>query len=164
MTDSTEVPPGQLQARLVERMLKAAQSLAKPYDQLTEGKQRTFLRKLEDVARGLIYTTHSTIASNGYATVNVTLGQLTVEKGVIKGKFEAVSTTDNLTDLHAFQGHPVTLALTDAETYRADDGPQPEPDEPTFPDDDPDGPMPPPALPDLRGQNGSGDVPPPPGE
>lgn len=155
MADSTNIPAGQLQARLVERMLKASKALDKPYDQLPEGKQRTHLRRLEDCARDLIYTTHHTIASNGYETVNVVLGQLTVEKGVIKGKFEASATTDNLTDLHAFQGHAVTLALTDAETYRAEDGPEPDPDEPDLPGtdgDDPDGPMPPPALPDLRDQ------------
>ncbi len=129
-----------LSGDLRDALLTHVRSMENPWSKMSERDQENKINAIERMAEDVVRRAVHMIAAGEHPIVHVTVGKMTIDKGVIESKIVASALLDNIVALNGVRGLQAVLVLTDASTYMGErEAALADPDEPELPVEDPEG-------------------------
>lgn len=116
ITDESIVAINTLKGDLRDEILREFKSMAKPWVKMSEYEQERIIHRATDIAGTVVHQAITAIASRGFEHFNVTLGKITVDKG-IECKFTLPFSGEAITGLCQRKGDSVILIARDATEF-----------------------------------------------
>lgn len=105
-----------LKGDIRDEILREFKAMAKPWAKMTETEQERVIHRAGDISGKLVMQACNAIASRGFKYFDVTLGKITVDKG-IECKFTLPYSADGIAGLCQRKGDSVMLVARDAAAF-----------------------------------------------
>jgi hypothetical protein len=109
-----------LRGDIRDQVLRLVRELPDHWGKMTGGAQEDVISRVERLANGLVDETVEIVTSRGADSQLVTLGKISVDKGMIECKFTTPYTNDAMSALCERRSQQVALVARDADQFKGE--------------------------------------------